>query len=284
MSILHRWKFQGGWDKHIFSLVDKNHSFNHPTNSQELNNKYYGRLKKRMTYMHDEVEPFQVKECRKPTNIKARSKHCKEYMCATSTSPWTRTLLTCRKGSLTPDTSCSGEYPAMIKFFKILTSCGTSCRIPSQSKRYCQISGIQYSILKKCHVVQRTLQYFFTNCNASSLFNCQMHDFPNRDIEFAEISVPSLVNNLIPKSTLMITIQTLLCHSRFWSTLKFRSYLNLNIDFVTVRSKSAFSNIYTFKLKHPSGRQSSMFVCLVHFLMSSSTTRLYRGLAPRQSV
>ena len=33
--------------------------------------------------------------------------------------------LTCKKGSLIPDTSCSGEYPAMIKFFNILTNSGT---------------------------------------------------------------------------------------------------------------------------------------------------------------
>lgn len=33
---------------------------------------------------------------------------------------------TCRKGSLMPDTSCSGEYPDMIRFFRILTNCGTS--------------------------------------------------------------------------------------------------------------------------------------------------------------
>lgn len=33
---------------------------------------------------------------------------------------------TCRKGSLMPDTSCSGEYPDIIRFFRILTNCGTS--------------------------------------------------------------------------------------------------------------------------------------------------------------
>lgn len=37
-----------------------------------------------------------------------------------------RGKFTCRKGSLMPDTSCSGEYPDMIRFFRILTNCGTS--------------------------------------------------------------------------------------------------------------------------------------------------------------
>lgn len=35
--------------------------------------------------------------------------------------------LTCKKGSLIPDTSCSGEYPDMIRFFRIRTNWGTSC-------------------------------------------------------------------------------------------------------------------------------------------------------------
>lgn len=39
--------------------------------------------------------------------------------------------LTCRKGSLMPDTSCSGEYPDMIRFFRILTSCGTNYKRPT---------------------------------------------------------------------------------------------------------------------------------------------------------
>lgn len=36
--------------------------------------------------------------------------------------------LTCKKGSLIPETSCSGEYPDMMRFFRIRTNWGTSCR------------------------------------------------------------------------------------------------------------------------------------------------------------
>lgn len=36
-----------------------------------------------------------------------------------------RRILTCKKGSLTPLTSCSGEYPPSIKFFNILTKFDT---------------------------------------------------------------------------------------------------------------------------------------------------------------
>lgn len=42
--------------------------------------------------------------------------------------------LTCRKGSLMPDTSCSGEYPDMMRFFRILTSCGTSWRTARETE------------------------------------------------------------------------------------------------------------------------------------------------------
>lgn len=43
-------------------------------------------------------------------------------------------VFTCRNGSLMPDTSCSGEYPDMIRFFRILTSCGTSWKTNKQNK------------------------------------------------------------------------------------------------------------------------------------------------------
>lgn len=34
-----------------------------------------------------------------------------------------------------PDTSCSGEYPDMIKFFRILTNCGTSYKNKQTNKK-----------------------------------------------------------------------------------------------------------------------------------------------------
>lgn len=43
---------------------------------------------------------------------------------------------TCRKGSLMPDTSCSGEYPDIIRFFRILTNCGTSYKKREEVSQY----------------------------------------------------------------------------------------------------------------------------------------------------
>lgn len=44
--------------------------------------------------------------------------------------------LTCKNGSLIPLTSCSGEYPARIKFFNMRTRFGTICEYNSDSILY----------------------------------------------------------------------------------------------------------------------------------------------------
>ena len=51
---------------------------------------------------------------------------------------------TCRKGSLIPLTSCSGVYPAMTKFFNVLTNVGTHY---NHISIFCTISRIFIKIL-----------------------------------------------------------------------------------------------------------------------------------------
>ena len=50
-----------------------------------------------------------------------------------------------------PDTSCSGEYPDMIRFFRILTNCGTSYkkvynRREDVSKAFVSLTSKEYSV------------------------------------------------------------------------------------------------------------------------------------------
>jgi hypothetical protein len=55
-------------------------------------------------------------------------------------SPWprrrnNRKTLTCKNGSVIPDTSCSGLYPVVTSAFKLRTSRGTACKVTKSDLR-----------------------------------------------------------------------------------------------------------------------------------------------------